>query len=127
VQHSRSISWFTFIGALAAAVHYAVAVGLEGSTALAPGWANVSGFLMAFPVSYVGHRTLSFAGHNAPHQQALPRFLVVACGGFFANQVLLLSLLRWLGQPFWLTLGVVMVMVAFTSYILSRYWAFKSA
>ena len=125
LAHTRSISWFTLIGALAATVHYIIAVSLEGGFNMPPAWANLYGFLLAFPVSYVGHRKFSFVHQNASHQQALPRFLLVACGGFFANQVLLLGLLRLFGLPFWFTLAVVMVIVAVTTYLLSRYWAFK--
>lgn len=94
---------------------------------MAPAWANPCGFLLAFPVSYIGHGKLSFAGHQASHTQALPRFLLVACSGFLANQLLLLSLLELFALPFWLTLAVVMLIVAVTTYVLSRYWAFKSA
>lgn len=126
MAHTRSISWFTLVGALAAAVHYVVAVGLEAGLHVAPAWANPCGFLLAFPVSYIGHGKLSFAGHTAPHAQAFPKFLLVACSGFFANQLLLLSLLELLALPFWFTLAVVMVIVAVTTYVLSRYWAFKS-
>lgn len=125
--HQRAISWFTLIGAMAAAVHYVVAVGLESGFAVAPAWANVIGFVFAFPVSYVGHSKLSFAQHTASHRQALPRFLAIALTSFFGNQLLLLSALTWLGWPFWLTLAIVMVIVAFLTYALSRYWAFQAA
>jgi putative flippase GtrA len=125
LAHSRSISWFTLIGALAAAVHYVVAVGLEAGLGVAPAWANPCGFMLAFPVSYIGHRQFSFSAQNASHQQAFPRFLLVACGGFLSNQFLLLSALRLFALPFWLTLAIVMVVVAVTTYMLSRYWAFK--
>lgn len=123
----RSVSWFTLIGALAALVHYVIAVSLESGFNVAPAWANPCGFLLAFPVSYIGHRKLSFAHQKSSHQQALPRFLLVACGGFFANQLLLLTLLRLFALPFWLTLGFVMIVVAVTTYLLSRHWAFNSA
>jgi putative flippase GtrA len=124
-RHSRSFSWFTVVGALAGIVHYVVAVGLEAGISLHPGWANVCGFLCAFPVSYMGHRKFSFARINTTHQQALPRFLLVACGGFLENQFLLLSGLKLLAWPFWIILGIVMVLVAATTYTLSRFWAFK--
>lgn len=121
----RSVSWFTIIGALAAIVHYVVAVTLESHSSLRPAWANLSGFLLAFPVSYLGHHYLSFSANQSSHLHALPRFLVVACSGFIANQVLLLSLLYLLTLPFWLILGGVMVLVAVGTYLLSHYWAFS--
>jgi len=125
-NHSRSISWFTVIGALAALVHYVVAVGFESGFLVAPAWANLFGFLMAFPVSYFGHTRLSFASSNTRHIQALPRFFAVAVTGFFGNQILVLTALHFSKLPFWLVLGVVMVIIAVSTYLLSRYWAFKA-
>lgn len=124
--HRRALSWFTVIGAIAAAVHYAIAVSLESGFSVAPAWANVIGFGFAFPVSYIGHSKLSFASHAASHRTAFPRFLTIALTGFFGNQALLLSLLAWLAWPFWVTLAIVMVIVAFLTYVLSRYWAFQA-
>ena len=125
--HGRSLSWITVIGAVPAAVHYIVAVTLESGFSVAPAWANSIGFVLAFPVSYLGHSKLSFVRHTASHRTALPRFLAIALTSFLGNQALLLSLLAWLAWPFWITLAFVMVIVAFLTYVLSRYWAFKAA
>jgi putative flippase GtrA len=111
----------------AAAVHYVVAVLLEGVAHMNPAWANVTGFCVAFPVSYVGHYTLSFATQHKQHVQALPKFLLVAILGFVINQTLVLLCLRLTLLPFWLVLGLVMVIVAMMTYLLSKYWAFVSA
>ncbi len=126
-RHTQSISWFTIIGALAALTHYLVAVGFEYSALLTAAHANIAGFVVAFPVSYFGHRAFSFAGQDASHRQSLPRFLSVALLGFFANQTLVLSAIRYTKLPFWFSLGVVMVLVAISTYLLSKFWAFKGA
>lgn len=120
-----SVSWFTLVGAAAAGVHYLAAVLMEGVLALEPATANLLAFMLAFPVSYFGHQKLSFTGNGSQHRQALPRFLLVACGSFAANQLLLLSLLHYTPLPFWLALGLVMGIVAVSTYVLSRHWAFK--
>ncbi|MFL9711356.1 GtrA family protein [Methylobacillus sp. Pita1] len=122
---ARSVSWFTIVGAVAALVHYLSAIVLEGWLEFSPGLANFLAFLLAFPVSYIGHHALSFAGSGNTHGYALPRFLLVACAGFAGNQLLLLSLLRFSQLPFWLALAAVMVVVAASTYLLSRFWAFK--
>lgn len=125
-NHRQSISWFTIIGALAALVHYVVAVGLEAGLDIAPAWANLCGFFLAFPVSYIGHTRFSFASTSNRHSSALPKFFGVALAGFLGNQALTLSALHFTPLPFWLILGVVMVVIAVSTYILSRYWAFKA-
>ncbi len=123
--HKHAISWFAVIGAIAAGVHYFIAVGLEFTQLLTAVYANVAGFLFAFPVSYFGHRKFSFSGQRSSHWYAFPRFFFVALLGFIANQFLVINALRYTNIPFWLTLGIVMVLVAISTYLLSRYWAFK--
>jgi putative flippase GtrA len=128
LAHARSFSWFTFVGAVAGLVHYFVAIGMEASFSLAPAVANTIGFLCAFPVSYLGHQHFSFAARDTHHRQTLPRFLIVACSGFISNQILLLAalqLLQLLHLPFWLALGIVMIIVAALTYSSSHFWAFR--
>lgn len=125
LAQNASVFWFGLVGALAALTHYCVAVVLEHQGASAH-VANVSGFVCAFPVSYYGHRFFTFASLNAPHKQALPKFFLVAVSGFLANHLLLISLLTFTSLPFWLALAIVMVVVAVSTYLLSRFWAFKS-
>lgn len=122
---TQSVSWFTIVGALAALTHFIVAVGFEHSALLTPSHANIAGFIAAFPVSYIGHRKFSFAKHTAKHFEALPRFLSVAVLGFLANQTLVLNGLQYTKLPFWLVLGLVMVIISIITYLLSHHWAFK--
>jgi putative flippase GtrA len=118
-----SLLGFVSIGALAAGVHYVIAL-LAHALGWQPANANWLGFLTAFPVSYIGHRWWSFRGTLASHRQAFPRFLAVALLGFVANQLLLWLALTYTPLPFWLVLGVVMVLVAISTWLLSRFWAF---
>lgn len=119
-----SIVWFLGVGGLAGLTHYVVALSLHGFARLTPGFANLAGFLAAFPLSYLGHRTLSFAASAIPHTHALPRLFVVSALAFGVNQVLLLSLLAWTRLPLWIALAVVLIIVAFMTYVLSRGWVF---
>jgi putative flippase GtrA len=123
--HTRSISWFGIIGSLAAIVHYGVAVSLESSTNISPAHSNIAGFVLAFPISYFGHSKFSFANHQRSHRQAFPKFFMVALAGFITNQILVLGLMHLFALPFWLVLGMVMVIVAASAYLLSRFWAFS--
>ena len=124
-SHTQSVSWFTIIGALAALTHYIIAVSFEHSAFLTASHANIAGFIAAFPVSYFGHHKFSFGDQDASHTQAFPRFLSVAVLGFLANQTLVLNGIEYTNLPFWLVLGVVMVLVAASTYVLSKFWVFK--
>ena len=85
----HSVGWFLAIGGLAGGIHYVTTLALNSFAAVRPGPANIAGFLCAFPVSYLGHRALSFAATDIPHGRALPRLFAVATLAFIVNQLLL--------------------------------------
>ncbi len=119
-----SVLGFVSVGALAAAVHYVVAL-LAHAGDWQPADANWIGFLCAFPVSYIGHRRWSFRGTQASHMTAFFKFLAVALLGFLGNQGLLWLALTYTPLPFWFVLGMVMVIIAVSTWLLSRFWAFQ--
>jgi putative flippase GtrA len=119
-----SVLLFLIVGGCAAATHYLVTLGVDWATGIAPAWSNLVGFVCAFPISYLGHRNLSFAGTQAPHRQALPRLLAVSCTAFVGNQLMLAALLRFTPLPLWVALAIVLVFVALSTWLLGRYWAF---
>lgn len=121
----RSGTWFIIIGGLSTIIHYIVAVELVNLLNLDPEYSNVMGFLCAFPVSYLGHKKISFRHHKIHHSDSLPKFLLVSVAGFTANQSLVVLALHFTSVPFWLSLALIMLMIAISTYLLSRFWAFK--
>lgn len=121
----HSMTGFLMVGVTAALTHYLIAVITASLLNWTEASANVCGFACAFPVSYFGHRGWSFRAQVSKHNQSLPRFFVLAFCGFFANQLLVLGALRWTPLPFWIILALVMLIVAASTYLLSRYWAFR--
>ena len=114
---------FIIIGGGAAATHYTVALALVHS-GLEPQRANVLAFLVAFNVSYLGHRFWTFADTHLRHRESLPRFAVVAGSSFALNALLFHLLLRYTGMPYYLALALVLVAVAALTFFTSRLWAF---
>lgn len=122
---TRSIQWFIVVGAMAALTHFIAAVSLETLDMMHAKFANVVGFMVAFPVSYLGHYFFSFAKQIRPsHKKALPRFFLIALTGFIGNESLILLGLQYTQLPFWLLLALVMIIMAVSTYLLSKYWAF---
>ncbi len=87
--------------------------------------ANVAGFLLAFCVSFLGHHRLTFAAQKSQASQALPRFAAVAVLGFVCNESLYALLLK-AGMEYRLALFLVLLAVAAMTWLLSRYWAFRT-
>lgn len=87
--------------------------------------ANVMAFLVAFQVSYWGHRTWTFDVRHLPHRVTLPRFLLTACAAFAVNESLYFLLLTYTRMDYRLSLLIVLLGVVTTSYVLSKLWAFR--
>jgi putative flippase GtrA len=119
----RTGFWFLVVGAAAAAVH--MAFFLLTSPYLWPEVANAAGFCVAFVVSFLGHRRLSFQDAETSWWQSLRRFAVTALAGFAANEVMFVALLRGLQMPDWLALFFALVFASAQTFLLSRFWAFR--
>ena len=118
--------WFVLVGASAALTHMAVfTVVLLLVPTLWPEIANVAGFLVAFLVSFVGHRRLSFQDAGTSVLQSFVRFAATAVAGFVTNEAVFILLFRLLGLPTWVALISGIVVSAVQTFVLSRFWAFK--
>jgi putative flippase GtrA len=120
-----STKWFIVIGLVSTLIHYLVAVGFELFKILSAEHSNIAGFIFAFPVSYLGHRTYTFSNQKGNHITSLPRFLLVSFLGFMSNQAIVVLLIKYTMMPFWLALAFAISIVAISFYLLSRYWVFK--
>ena len=116
---------FALVGAAAAASHLAAVALLVPAFDLAPLLANVLAFLLAFVVSYNGHRLLTFASSGARGWAVLARFFAVACLSFVGNELLYAAALHWLPWHYLVSLAAVLLLVALLTFVLSKFWAFR--
>ena len=119
----RTGFWFGVVGAMAALTH-ALVFGLVQPHAW-PELANAAGFGVAFMVSFVGHRWLSFRDAGTGVRQSLGRFAATALLGFATNELGFVLLLRGLGWPSWPALVAGLLVAAGQTFLLSRFWAFR--
>jgi putative flippase GtrA len=119
--------WFIAVGAGAALTHMLVFAGLHHGVAphLWPELANAVGFLVAFVVSFVGHRSFSFKDAGTSVRQSFARFAVTALAGFVTNEIIFVLLLRYAGLWSMLALVIALVCAAGQTFVLSRFWAFR--
>jgi putative flippase GtrA len=118
----KSGFWFGLVGLTAAVVHTGVFAFLRES--MWPELANALGFVVAFGVSFTGHRYLSFADTTTGVGQSLLRFCVTALLGFAANELSFVLMWRGLGWPALPSLWGAMVVAAAQTFLLGRWWAF---
>jgi len=115
---------YSLTGAAATAVHYAVLLALVELLGVPAAPAAGVGALCGAALGYLGNRHFVFKGSDAPHGQALPRFLLVALAGATLN-----SLIVWAGtQAFaWHYLAaqaLATLVVLGLGYRLNRSWTF---
>ena len=118
-----SLFWFGAVGGAAAATHAAVFVLARGH--MWPELANAAGFVVAFFVSFAGHRWLSFRDTTTAVRQSFARFAFTALAGFACNEAVFVLLLRAFGLPSLPALLVALVVAAGQTFALSRWWAFR--
>jgi putative flippase GtrA len=120
--HIGQLLRFGVIGTSAAAVNMVGVIILVECFAWQPLWANVIAFLIAYNVSFFGHRFWTFAEGNA---QSCQKFFMVACFSFIINEGLFYMLLHWVGWWYPVALFVDLLCVAVVTFIFSKFWAFK--
>jgi len=120
---SASTFWFLAVGSAAALTHMGVFA--IAQRYLWPEVANALGFVIAFFVSFAGHRLLSFNDASTSVGTSLQRFAVTALAGFASNELVFVLLLRWLRLPSLLALFLALVFAAGQTFVLSRFWAFR--
>lgn len=122
---TKQLLKFGIVGTSAAAVHMLVVIGVVQAFAIHPLIANIIAFLIAFSVSYVGHRQWTFEAQALDHASTGPKFFLVAILGFISNECLFYLSLRFLNLPYYFSLFIVLILVAAGTFILSKLWAFK--
>jgi putative flippase GtrA len=114
--------WFLVVGASAALTHVLVFALVKDW--MLPELANAIGFAVAFFVSFLGHRRLSFQDTTISLLQSLRRFSVTAVAGFICNELVFMLLLRGFGWSSMAALLLALVLAAGQTFVLSRFWAF---
>lgn len=118
---------FVTVGCAAAATHWAVAVACVVLFSAQPLLANVIGWALAFIVSFSGHYGLTFRNQNASFWQAARRFFIVSLAGFLINETVYALGLEYSALRYDVLLAAILVGMAIITYIVARFWAFRSS
>lgn len=120
-QEAGTATRFGLVGLAATGVHLAVAaLMLFLWPPLNEFIANIVAFCVAFQISLVGHRRLTFK-----RQGSAWRFALVAASGFALNNGLLAVLIQGLGMSGFVAIAIATLSVPVVTYLASRLWAFK--
>ncbi|MCW5590408.1 MAG: GtrA family protein [Legionellales bacterium] len=115
---------FGIVGSLAALIHLSVVILLVSTFAIPPLFANLFAFIIAFNVSYFGHRWWTFNTAEHSLHQSLFKFFVVAALSFILNETLFYIFLYDFHLFYALALLLVLIIVPPLTFLLSKFWAF---
>lgn len=121
----KQVFRFGGVGLSALILHWCTVLILVSFWEQRPLVANAFAFLLAFQLSYWGHRHWTFQGSSLSHKKSLFRFLLVAIFGFILNQTLFSALLSFSNLPYPIALLIVLIIVSFSTFIFSKFWAFR--
>jgi len=118
---------FGIIGSIAAIINILIVIFLVENFNINPLAANVLAFLIAFNISYIGHRYWSFADTKlkSKHSISIPRFLLVAIISFILNEGLFYIFLNIWHLNYIIALVLVLIIVPIFTFISSKFWAFS--
>lgn len=124
IKHKQEIvKLFLFfgVGTLATLVHLAIA-GLVFLIKIEtyPIYANIIAFMFAFPVSFFGHKYITFKSNSRPN-----KFLIVAVINFILNNGALLAIIETSKITGYPAILLATFSTPAITYVLSRLWAFK--
>jgi len=113
------------VGCSAAATHWLSAVICVAWFDIRPFIANFVGWSIAVVLSFLGHYFLTFKHQEKTLFPAARRFLVISASGFAINELAFVVLLQATPIPYYWLLAMILVVIAFLTFVLSRYWAFR--
>jgi putative flippase GtrA len=125
IPNYQELSRFAIIGILAALVNFIALVALVSLGHIQPLLGNVIAFLIAFQVSYHGHKRWTFSNKESKHRKAMTKFFIVAGISFLLNEGLFALLLKETHLYYPVALLLVLIIVPPITFVFSKVWAFR--
>jgi putative flippase GtrA len=125
LRGSANPATFLLVGALAAALHWLVAVMLVERAGVAPMLANVGGWLVALALSFVGQWRWTFGDRRAPSSRSALRFFGLSAAGLALNAATYALLLHNTPLRYDIALALVLLTVTVITYLATQRWVFR--
>ena len=120
---THQVMRFGCVGVLAATTNFFIVVLLVSVSKMHPLVANVFAFMIAFQVSFYGHKLWTFSSKGR-HLSSLSKYMIVAGIGFGLNEALYALFLQVFKLHYVPALILVLMIVPPVTFTLSKFWAF---
>ena len=118
--------YFLIIGGTTSIVNFILVFTIVHLGLAKPLIANLFAFLIAFNVSYFGHRFLTFSTTTQSHAKAGSQFFINALIGLVLNEIIYSVLLHLLNIQYLVALFITMGIVAVYTFFVSKFFIFKA-
>lgn len=122
----KQLSLFIIVGILASITNFIIVWILVEVNIFRPLVANFFAFLIAFNVSYFGHRFLTFSTTTQSHKKAAIQFFINVTIGLGLNESIYYVLIYILKIQYLLALFITMALVAIYTFVVSKFLIFKA-
>jgi len=119
----QRLFYYASIGGTAAMMHLFIVFNLVHYTHMPALIANIFGFSVAFNISFLGHKYLTFSQLQDKKLLSLPHYFLVATSAGIINESLYFLILRFTSLNYIVALILVLGLVAIYSFLLARFWA----
>jgi putative flippase GtrA len=120
----REINVFVVVGLAATACQVGVSLAVQGGLGLGPIAASLCGYIASVGVSYLGNSLFTFR-RPALHGPQFARFATISLTGLAINLGTVWVCTHALGWPLWLAMVPVVAVVATSTFVMSKFWAFR--
>ncbi len=121
----RQIATFATVGVIATFVHVVVGVGLNRMAGASPLMANLIAFAAATCVTLFSNSRFTFKGHQ-DGASSFVKGLITVLIGLALNQLIVLAITGYAALPYEVALIAVVIIVPFATFLLFKFWAFRT-
>jgi putative flippase GtrA len=120
----REINVFVVVGLAATAGQVGISLAAQRWLGLGPIAASLCGYVASVGVSYLGNSLFTFR-RPALHGPQFARFATISLTGLAINLGTVWVCTHALGWPLWLAMVPVVLVVPTSTFVMSKFWAFR--
>lgn len=121
----HEIKLFVVVGVAATACQVGVTLAAHRWLGLGGILASIVGYAASVGVSYLGNSRLTFR-RPALHGPQFVRFTTISLTGLAINLATVYAATHALGWPLWLAMAPVVMVVPASTFLMSKFWAFRA-
>ena len=123
--HLVEVAIFGVVGVTATACQYVGSLAAQHWLGLGPILASLAGYAIGVCVSYFGNSLFTF--RRPPlHGPQFVRFGTISLTGLAINLTIVWVATHTLGWPLWLAMVPVVLVVPASTFVMSKFWAFRA-